>query len=58
MSLRNPLLNYRSLRARGVEIVGESAAQVFDTLVSQGTAMSFLAKWDDDDEPDEADPGL
>ncbi len=56
MSLRNPLLNYRSLRARGVEIVGESAAQVFDTLVSQGTAMSFLAKWDDDDEPDEADP--
>ena len=56
LSLRNPLLNHRSLRARGVEMVGESAGQVFDTLVSQVKPMSFLAGRDDDDEPDEADP--
>ena len=43
LSLRNPLLNYRSGRARGVEMVGESASQVFDTLVTKGQAMSFLA---------------
>ena len=42
LSLRNPLLNYRSLRARGVDIVGESASQVFNLLVTQGKAMSFL----------------
>ena len=43
LTLRNPLLNYRYLRARGVEMVGESAAQVFDTLVVKGRAMSFLS---------------
>ena len=36
LSLRNPLLNYRPLRARGLEVVGESAVQVFGTLVSEG----------------------
>ena len=54
LSLRNPLLNYRNLRARGVEIVGEDAGQVFETLVSRGNAMSFLARHDDD-EQDEGD---
>ena len=44
LSLRNPLLNYRPLRARGLEVVGESAAQVFGTLVSEGKPMSFLAR--------------
>ena len=61
LSLRNPLLNYRSLRARGVDIVGESAAQVFETLVTERKAMSFLAgetlpllpEGSDDDDPDE-----
>ncbi len=43
LGMRNPLLNYRTLRAKGVEVVGESAAQVFDVLVTQGKAMSFLA---------------
>ena len=59
LSLRNPLLNYRPSRARGVEIVGESVAQVFNTLVGQGKAMSFLADstrdggptlWDEEDD--------
>ena len=44
LSLRNPLLNYRPLRARGLEVVGESAVQVFGTLVSEGKPMSFLAR--------------
>ena len=44
LSLRNPLLNYRPLRARGLEVVGESAVQVFGTLVSNGKPMSFLAR--------------
>ena len=43
LGMRNPLLNYRPSRARGVEIVGESIAQVFDVLVTQSKAMSFLA---------------
>ena len=43
LSLRNPLLSYRAGRARGVEMVGESASQVFDTLVNKGQAMSFVA---------------
>ena len=44
LSLRNPLLNYRPLRARGLEVVGESAVQVFGALVSEGKPMSFLAR--------------
>ena len=58
LSLRNPLLNYRPLRARGVEMVGENAAQVFKTLVADGRPMSFLpgrpshglqSEWTDED---------
>ena len=51
LSLRNPLLNYRPSRARGVEIVGESVTQVFSTLVGQGKAMTFLADSTKDDSP-------
>ena len=43
LGMRNPLLNYRPSRARGIEIIGESTTQVFDVLVTQGKAMSFLA---------------
>ena len=41
LSLRNPLLNYRP-RARGLEFLGESAAQVFRVLVSEGKRLAFL----------------
>ncbi len=41
LSLRNPLLNYRP-RARGLEIMGESPAPLFQTLVREGKRMSFL----------------
>ena len=41
LSLRNPLLNYRP-RARGLEMVGESAEQVVRCLVRDGRRMTFL----------------
>ncbi len=41
LSLRNPLLNYRP-RARGLEFLGETAAQVFRVLVSEGKRLAFL----------------
>ncbi|MBS1812211.1 MAG: DUF3320 domain-containing protein [Acidobacteria bacterium] len=42
LGLRNPLLNYRSLRARGLEIVGEKPVSVFRILVREGKTMSFV----------------
>ncbi len=44
LSLRNPLINYRLLRARGVEIFDESPPDVYRILVEEGRAMSFLPK--------------
>ncbi|QNF32737.1 DUF3320 domain-containing protein [Adhaeribacter swui] len=43
LSLRNPLLNYRPLQAKGVEIVNEVPAEVYRLLVTEGKAMTFLA---------------
>ncbi|MGV3505262.1 MAG: DUF3320 domain-containing protein [Adhaeribacter sp.] len=42
LSLRNPLLNYRPLKSRGLEVVQELPTQVFRLLVREGKAMSFL----------------
>ncbi|MDQ4141909.1 MAG: DUF4011 domain-containing protein, partial [Bacteroidota bacterium] len=42
LSLRNPLLNYRPLQAKGVEIVNEVPAEVYRLLVQEGKAMTFL----------------
>lgn len=42
LGLRNPLLNYRLLRARGVEVVDELPSEVFRLLVREGKQMSFL----------------
>ena len=44
LSLRNPLINYRLSRARGVEVVDESPPDVYRILVQEGKAMSFLPK--------------
>ena len=48
LSLRNPLLNYRPLRSRGVEVVDEIPSAVFDFLVHKARPMSFLARRDED----------
>lgn len=44
LGLRNPLLNYKKPMARGLQIVQEQAAGVYDILVAQGKAMRFVAK--------------
>ncbi len=44
LGLRNPLLNYRPSTSRGVHIVQEKAAEVYDMLVTQGKQMSFAAQ--------------
>ena len=43
LSLRNPLLNYRLLRSRGVEVVDEIPSAVFDILVRKQTSDVFPA---------------
>ena len=48
LGLRNPLLNYRTLKDRGVEVVDEIPSAVFDILVRKERAMSFLPRPDDD----------
>ena len=48
LSLRNPLLNYRPLKSRGVEVVDEIPSVVFDFLVHKGRSMSFLSRRDED----------
>ena len=53
LGLRNPLLNYRALKSRGVEVIDEIPASVFDILVHRERRMSFLPRPDDDEE-DEA----
>src|SRR5262245_25449396 len=42
LGLRNPLLNYRPLRSRGVEVVDERPEEVFRHLVGERKAMTFL----------------
>ena len=39
---RNPLINYRLSKARGVEVVDESPPDIYRILVQDGKAMSFL----------------
>ena len=41
LGLRNPLINFRTMRARGVEIVDENPADLFDILVTNNQAMQF-----------------
>ena len=56
LGLRNPLLNYRLLKSRGVEVIDELPSAVFDILVRNGRAMSFLPRPDDDRDYDLGQP--
>lgn len=49
LGLRNPLLNYRCLRARGVEVVDEKPAEVFRLLVREKKPFTFLSAGGDQD---------
>ena len=42
LGLRNPLLNYRTLKARGLEIFREKPEHVYKILVADKKKMSFL----------------
>ncbi|MBA2377124.1 MAG: DUF3320 domain-containing protein [Rubrobacter sp.] len=55
LGLRNPLLNYRPTRARGVQITDELPKEVFRILVSEGKAMTFKAAPEDDALPEDGD---
>ena len=50
LGLRNPLLNYRMLKSRGVEAIGEIPSIVFDVLVHKEREISFLPRPDDDED--------
>ena len=51
LTRRNPLINYKLLKARGVEIVDESPPDVYQILVQDGKSMSFLPKHDPEEDP-------
>jgi hypothetical protein len=42
LGLRNPLLNYRLLKSRGLEVADTPAADVYRLLVVEGKRFSFL----------------
>ena len=44
LGLRNPLLNYHLPASRGVHIEQEKVANIYEVLVKQGKAMTFLPK--------------
>jgi len=53
LSLRNTLLNYKTPKARGLQIVQEKSISIYDILVKQAKAMTFLSRPDkiDENEP-------
>jgi len=54
LTLRNPLLNYKTTKAKGVDIIHELPKEVFRILVANDKAMSFLSvKGDDADDENE-----
>lgn len=42
LGLRNPLLNYKTSKARGLHIIQEKSVYIYDTLVKQNKSMTFL----------------
>lgn len=43
LGLRNPLLNFRTTKARGLDIMDEIPEQVHRIFVEEGRVMSFLS---------------
>jgi len=44
LGLRNPLLNYKQPKSRGIHVVQEKSASIFDIIVNQGKSMSFIGR--------------
>lgn len=40
--MRNPLLNYRLLKSRGLEVEGVRPADAYEALVTEGKELAFL----------------
>ncbi len=53
LGLRNPLINYKTPRSKGLSIVQEKPEAVFERLVKSGRAMTFLAKPEKSESPTE-----
>lgn len=50
LGMRNTLLNYKIPKARGLHIVQEKSPSIYDILVKQAKAMTFLGRPGKDDE--------
>jgi len=44
LTLRNPLLNYRTLKKKGLNITDEKSTEIYRLLVDNGKNMSFLSE--------------
>ncbi len=44
LTLRNPLLNYRTLKKKGLEITDEKTYELYKLLVEDGKTMAFLSE--------------
>jgi len=49
LSLRNSLLNYRTLKSKGVDIVDELPIEIFRILVQENRTMTFLPARDEEE---------
>ena len=58
LSLRNPLLNYRLLRTRGLRLLSPNAAEIFRYLVFDERSLSFLPAAAEDEAADGANAEL
>ena len=54
LGLRNPLLNYRLLKARGLEVINERPVEIYRMLVRDGFTFTFLPS--DDSHPSATKP--
>ena len=50
LSFRNPLINYKLLKARGVEIVDETPPDIYQILVQDKKTMSFLPRHESEED--------
>lgn len=55
LGLRNPLIHYKGSRARGLQIVQENAAAVYDLLVNEEKALTFSARPEKESAGEETD---
>src|SRR5690606_40702748 len=55
LSMRNSLLNYKSPKARGLHIIQEKSAAIFDILVRKGKPMTFLGRQETEGEGEDSE---